>query len=151
MTIRKIAVTFGIAAATLLVAYDATAQSSPVGVWKSIDDNNGKPMALIRISEHDGELKGRIEKLFSPPPGDKNPKCIKCTDARKEQPVIGMTIIEGMHAEGAAFGGGTILDPDNGKIYKSRMTLVDDGKKLQVRGYIGMPLFGRTQTWLREE
>lgn len=151
MIIQKTAVTFGLAAATLMASWAATAQSSPVGVWKSIDDTSGKPMALIRISEHNGELKGRIEKLFAPPPDDKNPKCVKCTDARKEQPVIGMTIIEGMHAEGAVFGGGTILDPDNGKIYKSRMTLGDDGKKLQVRGYIGMPLFGRTQTWLREE
>lgn len=137
--------------AVCLLTGQVAAQSSPIGVWKSIDDHSGKPMALIRISESNGELKGKIEKLFSPPPEEKNPKCVKCNDNRKDQPIIGMTIIEGMHAEGNAFGGGTILDPDNGKIYKSRMTLSDDGGKLNVRGYIGVPMFGRTQTWLREQ
>lgn len=134
-----------------VMASEAAAQTSPVGLWKSIDDHTGKPMALIRISDSGGELKGRIEKLFSQPEEDKNPKCIKCTDARKDQPVLGMTIIDAMRAEGESFGGGNILDPDNGKVYKSRMTLIEDGKKLRVRGYIGMPLFGRTQVWMREE
>jgi uncharacterized protein (DUF2147 family) len=131
--------------AGLLLAAGALAQSSPVGLWKSIDDGNGKPKALIRISDSNGELKGKIEKIF-PSADDKNPNC-----ANKDQPILGMTIINGMRAEGNEFTGGTILDPNNGKVYKSKMTLSDEGKKLNVRGYIGMPMLGRTQVWLREE
>ena len=136
---------------SLMMMREADAQTSPVGLWKSIDDATGKPMALIRITDTHGELKGKIDKLFAPPADAPNPRCTECTDARKNQPIIGMTIIDGMHAEGDAFSGGSILDPDNGKVYKSRMTLIDGGKKLQVRGYIGVPFLGRTQTWVREE
>jgi uncharacterized protein (DUF2147 family) len=140
---------------TLIIASTAAAQSSPVGLWKTIDDATGKPAALIRITDEHGELKGRIEKLFAPPADDSNPKCTQCTDTRKDQPIIGMTIIEGMRADTSSnadrktYVGGNILDPDNGKIYKSRLSMSDDGKTLQVRGYIGVPLLGRTQTWLR--
>ena len=141
------------ALAALLLTSAAHAQGSPVGLWRSIDDHTGKAMALIRISETGGTLQGRIEKLFgvaAEPPV----LCDKCSGARKDQPVIGMTIIDGMRheAEGKVntYTGGTILDPDNGVIYKSRMALSDDGRHLQVRGYVGMPLFGRTQTWVRE-
>ena len=140
-----------VAAIALLTMVDATAQTSPVGLWKSRDDATDKPTALIRITENHGQLVGRIEKLFEPPADNPNPRCTECTDARKNQPIIGMTIIDGMHVDGDGYGGGNILDPDNGKVYKSRMTLIDGGKKLQVRGYIGVPLLGRTQTWLREE
>ena len=135
---------------SLYASLDAAAQTSPVGLWKSIDDHTGKAMALIRISDSNGEIKGKIEKLFTAATEDPNPKCIKCDDARKDQPVIGMTIIEGMHADGAGYTGGTILDPDNGKVYKSHMTLVEHGSKLKVRGYVGLPMFGRTQVWMRE-
>ena len=138
-------------AISLLMMREAPAQTSPVGLWKSIDDATGKPMALIRIFDSHGELKGTIDKLFAPPADNPNPRCTECTGARKNQPIIGMTIIDGMRAEGDVFGGGSILDPDNGKVYKSRITLIDGGKKLQVRGYLGVPLLGRTQTWIREE
>ncbi len=142
---------------SLLIASAAAAQSSPVGLWKTIDDATGKPTALIRITDERGELQGKIEKLFAPPADDSNPNCTQCTDKRKDQPIIGMTIIDGMHADsssnanGKTFIGGNILDPDNGKVYKSRWYLSDDGKTLQVRGYIGVPLLGRTQTWLRSQ
>jgi uncharacterized protein (DUF2147 family) len=125
--------------------------ASPVGLWKTIDDHSGKPKSLIRITESNGELRGKIEKLFRDPGEDQNPKCDKCEDARKDQPIIGMTILTGMKPDGGSYDGGWILDPANGKIYKSKMSLANDGKALDVRGYIGVPLFGRTQTWLREE
>ncbi|GAA4013926.1 DUF2147 domain-containing protein [Actimicrobium antarcticum] len=137
--------------AGLLMACGAMAQSTPVGLWKSIDDSTGKPKALIRITDSNGELKGKIEKLFSPPPNDPNPKCDKCDGANKDQQIIGMTILNGMRADGSDYAGGTILDPNNGKVYKSKMTLADEGKKLNVRGYIGVPMLGRTQMWVREE
>jgi uncharacterized protein (DUF2147 family) len=120
-------------------------------LWKTIDDETGKPKALVRIAESNGEFKGTIEKLFRPADQDQNPKCTKCEDARKDQPIIGMTILTGMRKEDDEYTGGRILDPNNGKVYKSKMSLADDGKKLKLRGYIGVPMLGRTQVWLREE
>lgn len=129
-------------------------EKSPVGLWKTIDDHSNKPRSLIRISEANGEYKGKIEKLFRTPDQDQNPKCDKCEDARKNQPLIGMTILTGLKQDqqnSAEYTGGRILDPEEGKLYKSKITLTDDGKKLEVRGYIGIPLLGRSQTWLRAE
>ena len=140
-----------LATASALTSLNILAQdASPVGLWKTIDDHTGKPEALIRITENNGELRGKIEKLFLDI-GEKNPKCDKCEGAQKDQPIIGMTILSGMKQEGTEYGDGQILDPANGKVYKSRMSLADNGRKLNVRGYIGMPMMGRTQTWLREE
>ncbi len=133
-------------------ASSASAQAtSPVGLWKNIDDESGKPKALIRITESNGELSGKIEKLFREPNEDQNPKCDKCEGALKNQPILGMTILNGMKRDGDEYDGGSILDPNNGKVYKSRLELKDSGKKLKVRGYIGIPLLGRSQTWIREE
>lgn len=140
-----------LATAAALTSLNILAQdASPVGLWKTIDDDTGKPKALIRITENNGELRGKIEKLFLDI-GEKSPKCDKCEGAQKDQPIIGMTILSGMKQEGTEYGDGQILDPANGKVYKSKMSLADNGKKLNVRGYIGMPMLGRTQTWLREE
>jgi uncharacterized protein (DUF2147 family) len=140
-------------ASSALLAGGAFAQgaSSAVGLWKNIDDHTGKPKALIRITESNGVLSGKIEKLLRDPAEDQNPKCIKCEGELKDQPILGMTIITGMQKDGSEYNGGKILDPDNGKVYKSKMTLQDNGAKLDVRGYIGVPMLGRTQTWLRQE
>ncbi|MCG2585417.1 DUF2147 domain-containing protein [Massilia sp. TS11] len=138
--------------AASLSAFSAWAQeASPVGLWKNIDDVTGKPKALIRISEVNGALQGRIEKLFRAPDQDQNPKCDKCTGERKDQPVIGMVFMSGLKKDGDEYNGGEILDPDNGKTYKSKLTLIDGGRKLQVRGYIGIPMLGRSQVWVREQ
>jgi uncharacterized protein (DUF2147 family) len=139
-------------AAAILVPAGAWAQeTSPVGLWKNIDDETGKPKALIRITASNGELKGKIEKLFRAAGEEQNPKCDRCEGARKDQPIIGMTILWGMKPDNGEYNGGQILDPGNGKIYKSKMSFADSSRKLNVRGYIGMPMLGRTQTWLREE
>ena len=144
-------VTLSLAASALAAASAMAQDGTPVGVWKTIDDESGKPKSLVRITESNGELRGKIEKLFREPGEDQNPKCEKCEGALKDQPVIGMTIITGMKKDGNEYNGGQILDPNNGKVYKSKMTLVDGGKKLDVRGYIGVPMLGRTQTWVRQE
>ncbi|WUR14184.1 DUF2147 domain-containing protein [[Empedobacter] haloabium] len=135
-------------AATLPAVAD---NSSPVGLWKNIDDKTGKPKAEIRISEANGVLQGRIEKLFRAPDQDQNPVCDKCEGADKGKPMVGLAIINGMKKDGDEYKGGTILDPEDGKVYKSKMKLVDDGKKLDVRGYVGVPMFGRSQTWVRQQ
>ncbi|XLZ67787.1 DUF2147 domain-containing protein [Massilia sp. SR12] len=144
--------TVALVAAALMAAAPAFAQDpSPVGLWKNIDDVSGKPKALIRITEENGVVQGKIEKLFRPAGDDQNPVCDKCTDARKNQPIIGMVFMSGLKKDGNEYNGGEILDPDNGKVYKSKLKLADGGKKLEVRGYIGVPLLGRSQTWLRQE
>lgn len=143
--------TLSLLAATLLASAAAWADGSPVGLWKSIDDATGKPKALIRISENNGELSGKIEKLFRAPEEDQNPVCQKCEGELKDKPVIGMTILSGLKKDGDEYNGGQIIDPANGKVYKSKLSVVDDGQKLNVRGYVGMPMLGRTQTWLREQ
>jgi uncharacterized protein (DUF2147 family) len=142
---------FGMAAAVLVTSAAWAQDASPVGVWKTIDDETGKPKSLVRITDNGGELRGKIEKLYREAGEDQNPKCDKCEDARKDQPIIGMTIITGMKKDGNEYNGGQILDPASGKIYKSTMSLNDGGKKLDVRGYIGLPMLGRTQTWVRAE
>lgn len=139
------------AATAMLSANVFAQQASPAGLWKNIDDQTGKPRALIRITESNGEYSGKVERLFMEAGDDQNPKCISCSGALKNQPILGMTILTGMRQEGADYAGGHILDPSSGRNYKSKMSLLEDGKRLDVRGYIGMPTFGRSQTWLRVE
>jgi uncharacterized protein (DUF2147 family) len=129
----------------------AHAQATPVGLWKSIDDNTKKERSLIRISEAGGVLTGRIEKALDP---DAKPGavCDKCVDERKDKPLIGMAIIRNAKQNAddkATWDGGDITDPDNGKTYKLRLKPLDGGKSLEVRGYIGP--FYRNQTWVRVE
>jgi uncharacterized protein (DUF2147 family) len=140
-----------IASLTILPAAQAADETSPVGLWKNIDDVTGKPKALIRITENKGELQGRLEKLYLPANQDQNPLCTLCTGAHKDEQVLGMTFMWGLKKDGQEYSGGEILDPDNGKVYRSKMTLIDGGKKLNVRGYIGVPMFGRSQVWVRQE
>lgn len=139
-----------IAAALAMPAAAWAQAASPVGAWKTIDDKSGKPKALIRITEEGGVLTGKIEKLYRAPSEDQNPVCTKCEGARKDQPLIGMTILSGLKKDGDEYTGGEILDPAAGKIYKSKASVADNGNKLEVRGYVGAPMFGRTQTWVRE-
>jgi len=127
------------------------AEFTPVGLWRTIDDQTGKPRGLVRITEANGEYQARVEKTFPKPGEESNPKCEKCEGPRQNKPVIGMTILWGLKKQGDAYQGGEILDPETGKIYRARIKLEDGGKKLDVRGFIGFSLFGRSQTWLREE
>jgi uncharacterized protein (DUF2147 family) len=139
-----------LAAAMSLMSSAAWADSaSPVGLWKSIDDVSGKPRALIRITESRGTLQGRIEKLFSA--SSENPKCEKCEGALKNTPMIGLVILSGLKRDGAEYGGGQIIDPESGKVYSSKIRLSDDGRKLDVRGFMGVSLLGRSQTWERQQ
>lgn len=144
-------ITAGALLAAFVLAPALADTSSPVGLWQNIDDDSGKPKALIRITESNGVLQGQIEKLFRDPGEEANPKCEKCTDARKDKPVLGMVILTGLKKDGNEYTGGEILDPGNGKVYKSKLELTDGGKKLKMRGYIGVPMLGRTQTWVRQE
>ncbi len=142
-----------IAAAVLsLVANLAMAQASPAGLWKTIDDETKVEKSLVRVSDTAGVYSAVIEKLLDPAKADA--KCDKCSDERKDKPVMGMTILRNVKQssnDAELWDGGDILDPNNGKVYKVRLKPVDGGKKMEVRGYIGMPMLGRTQTWIRVE
>lgn len=139
-------------AALLLTAHAAAfAQATPVGLWKTIDEETKKEKSLVRITETGGVLNGQVEKLLDP--ARQNAVCDQCSDALKDKPVQGMQIISGVKksdSEGL-WDGGTVLDPNNGKTYKVRIKPVDNGAKLEVRGYVGAPMLGRTQTWTRVE
>jgi uncharacterized protein (DUF2147 family) len=134
-----------------LAGTTAFAQATPAGVWRTIDDETKKERSTVRITETGGVFTGKIEKLADPT--RQEAVCDQCTDARKGQKVIGMTIIQGVKKGDSAdlFEGGEILDPNNGKTYRVRMTLKDGGKTMEVRGFIGTPMLGRTQVWQRVE
>ena len=141
---------FGAMLAGLLAPAAGVAQSldTPIGLWKNIDDETKQPKALIRIVEQGGALVGRIERILT---HQADAVCEKCTDERKGKPVQGMTILTGLKKDGDEWNGGEILDPNNGKVYKAKVKLADAGRKLDVRGFVGIALVGRTQTWVREQ
>jgi uncharacterized protein (DUF2147 family) len=125
--------------------------ASPVGKWKTIDDETGKVKSIVVISDAGGELQAMVERVFSPPAESENPVCDKCEGERKDKPVIGMVILWGLKKSAdREYAGGQVLDPAKGKIYKAKLTISEDGKKLEMRGFIGFSLIGRTQTWVRE-
>jgi uncharacterized protein (DUF2147 family) len=136
----------GVLAASAVAAF---AQSdSPVGTWQTIDDHTHQPKAIVEITQDDsGTLTGKVIKGINEEPGR---RCTACTDARKDQPIIGMTIVSDMKKDGDEWDGGQILDPGNGKVYRCKMHTEDGGQKLIVRGYIGISLLGRSQTWIRQ-
>jgi uncharacterized protein (DUF2147 family) len=126
------------------------AEPAEVGLWQTVSDKTGKPEGYIRVTLVSGELRGVIERGM--PGDDANALCTKCPGERKNQRKIGMTIMNGLHrTDSDWWGGGEILDPDEGKVYRCKVRAVDSGRKLEVRGFIGISLLGRTQTWLRAE
>ncbi len=113
------------------------------GKWKTIDDETKQAKSIVEIyKKSDGKYYGKVSQLLIKPA---DPNCTVCKDDRKGKPILGMEIIRGLKKEDDEFTGGTITDPKTGKTYKC--TITKDGDKLNVRGYIGLSLIGRTQTW----
>ncbi|MCC8536895.1 DUF2147 domain-containing protein [Xanthomonas axonopodis pv. poinsettiicola] len=146
-TFKTLIVALPLAAASLL----AQASDSPVGRWKTIDDETGKPKSVVQIEQAaNGTLSGKVVEILQSAKGP-NPICDKCDGERKNKPIKGMTILWGLKPDGTAvWSGGSVLDPAKGKTYKAKITLTEGGKKLQMRGYVGIEALGRTQTWVRE-
>ena len=141
------------ALALLLLAAPALAQEprSPVGTWKTIDDDTGQAKSKVRIWIDDSAvLHGKIVYLYPREGIPENPVCEKCEGDRKDRPVLGMEIFEDLRQDEDEWSGGTVLDPENGKTYKCFLRIEDDGR-LKLRGYVGAALFGRTQYWERLE
>ncbi|MBF6024355.1 DUF2147 domain-containing protein [Lysobacter niastensis] len=133
----------------LALPLSAFAQNTPVGNWTTIDDKTQKPKSVVEIYQaKDGSLAGRVTEVLQSDRGP-NPVCDKCSGDRKDKPVKGMVILWGIRQQGNTWEGGQILDPKTGKVYSVKVTPVEDGKKLEVRGFMGFSLLGRTQTWVR--
>lgn len=127
---------------------------SPVGYWKTIDDKTGRAQSIIKITlnENDRTYDGKIVNTFPKPGEDKSKVCSSCSGKLRNKRILGMTIMHDFKADKQTPGyytGGRILDPLSGSTYRCTMQVSPDNKKLTVRGYIGIPLFGRSQTWLR--
>ena len=130
-----------------IVPVAAFAQNSPVGRWKTIDDETGKVKSVVEISQTaKGTLQGKVVEIVNSDRGP-NPKCDKCSGANKDKPVKGMTILWGLRESGGSWSGGTILDPAKGKTYKSKAKMIS-ADKLGVSGCLAF--ICREQTWVRE-
>jgi uncharacterized protein (DUF2147 family) len=137
-----------IIAAFLTQALFANASTDPRGLWKTHDDK-GKPTGYVRVQEENGIYTGVIEKGLDT---DKEEKyCTACKDERKGQKLIGMTMLKNVKAKGGGYEGTEILDPFSGNTYRVKLSLKEEGKKMEVRGFVGLSLFGRTQVWERVE
>ncbi|WP_294199202.1 MULTISPECIES: DUF2147 domain-containing protein [Chryseobacterium] len=112
------------------------------GKWKTIDDETKQAKSIVEIYKKGDQYYGKVSQLLIKPA---NPNCTECKDDRKNKPILGLEIIRGLKKEGNEFTGGTITDPKTGKTYKC--TIKREGDKLNVRGYLGISAFGRTQTW----
>jgi len=122
------------------------AADSVIGSWKTVDEKSGKVVSEVELYDQGGRLYGRITRLTEPTNAEGKPKvCTKCRGEDKDQPIVGLVIIKDLSASGDRYKGGTIMDPDDGKVYRAEVW-PEDGK-LKVRGYLGP--FYRTQTWLK--
>ena len=128
----------------------SVADVSPAGRWVSIDDKDGKPRSVIEIQDVAGALQAKVVQIYGRPSDNPGHLCKKCNGDLKDKPVLGMMIMTGLTRDGEVWDGGTILDPDSGNVYSAKLHLIDGGQKLEVRGYLGISLFGRSQTWVRE-
>lgn len=132
----------------MLLIFQVSFSQSILGKWKTIDDETGKEKGIVEIYEHKGKVYGKIIEIFEQ--SKKHLKCEKCEGEDHNKPILGLNIIKGLKKDGDVYDGGKIVDPKNGKSYHCKITL--DGKdKLTVRGYIGISLFGRSQTWVRQK
>lgn len=134
----------------LLLSFPILASSNPfIGHWQTIDDNSGEPRSIVEITKEGDELKGTIVKLLNPT--EPNPKCDKCSGDKKNQPITGLEIIWGLEQSrpNEEYSGGNILDPENGRTYSCRLRIKEGGEKLEVRGFMGFSLLGRSQTWTK--
>ncbi len=129
-------------------AMGAAETPTAAGVWQQVGDD-GNVGALVTITEENGVYVGRLSHLYLGPDDDPNPICTECPGDRRNQPLLGLVFIEEMKQSGLDYEDGKILDPESGKIYSANMHLSPDGTKLNVRGYLGLSIFGRSQTWTR--
>jgi len=139
--------------ATLLIAacQSAFAQSPSIeGRWRTIDDKTGAAKSIIVIRIVNDEAEGTVERVFAPPAPSEHPICDRCPGDLNGKPIVGTRVLWGFRQNGNEWEGGRLFDPEGKKTYRGKMRVVDNGRKLELRGFVGIPLFGRSQTWVRE-
>lgn len=116
--------------------------------WQTIDDKTGEKKAVIQLTESGGKVSGKIIKVLNKEKEDA--LCTKCPGSLKNKPVEGLQILSGLKADGNnQWSDGKLVDPESGKTYSGKLTLSDNGQSLKLRGFVGTPIFGRSQTWQR--
>ena len=124
--------------------------NTPEGYWKTIDSTTGQPKSIVKIWKTPNQvLMGKVIKLFSQKGNSRLRRCLACRGLQYNQPIIGMTVLSGLQPQQHQWSNGRLLNPENGKIYSCALRAIDHGNKLNVRNYIGLPMFGRAETWER--
>jgi uncharacterized protein (DUF2147 family) len=147
--LQRLIIIGAVLAAGAGVAAAPATQPSAVGLWEQVDEKSGQPESWFKIVERNGVYQGNIVKIFFKPGEDENWSCDKCEGDERGKPVLGLALIKGMQRQGLSYEHGTIMDPRDGSVYRALMKLSPDGQKLEVRGYLGISLFGRSQVWNR--
>ena len=148
--LRRIILSLVVLVALRGIAWADSADATPVGHWKTIDDKTHQARSIVKIVEVNGELRGRIEKLLAPPKDDPEPICKKCTGDKKNKPVRGLEFLWGFKREAKGWSDGYVLDPEEGQIYHGSIQVIDGGKRLKLFGYVRVIIkIGRGQVWNR--
>ena len=147
--LQRLIIIGAVLAAGAGVAAAPATEPSAVGLWEQVDEKTGQPESWFKIVERNGVYMGNIVKIFFKPGEDENWSCDKCEGDERGKPVLGLALIKCMQRQGLSYENGTIMDPRDGAVYRALMKLSPDGRKLEVRGYLGISLFGRSQVWNR--